>query len=131
MKKIITLFALLCTVFTLSAGPIGESRAREIAEEFFTLNTTRSGGGLELEWAGDAITDDMVIASKLDKSLMYIYNLNQRDGYVIIAGDDSVSPIVAFSFDAPFDKDNMADATKAILDGWCREIGNARMTRDL
>lgn len=129
MKKIITLFALLCTVFTLSAGPIGESRAREIAEEFFTLNTTRSGGGLELEWAGDAITDDMVIASKLDKSLMYIYNLTGRGGYVVVAGDDSVAPIVAFSFDAPFDKDNMADATKAILDGWCREIGNARMTK--
>lgn len=126
MKKIFSLLALLCTAFTLSAGPIGESRARQIAEEFFSLNTTRSVGGLKLEWAGDTITQSMTTALKPDSSLMYIYNLNGQDGYVIIAGDDSVAPIVAFSFDAPFDKDNMADATKAILDGWCRQISDAR-----
>ena len=103
MKKIFSLLALLCTAFTLSAGPIGESRARQIAEEFFSLNTTRSVGGLELEWAGDTITQNMTTALKPDSSLMYIYNLNGQDGYVIIAGDDSVAPIVAFSFDAPFD----------------------------
>ena len=58
MKKIFTLISLLLVTLQLSAGPIGEIRARQIAEEFFTeYATTRSAASIELEWAGDAITE--------------------------------------------------------------------------
>ena len=36
MKKIFLLLSILCSTLTLSAGPIGEARARQIAEEFFS-----------------------------------------------------------------------------------------------
>lgn len=126
MKRIVILLALLLTALNISAAPIGEQRARQIAEEFFAINATRSTSSLELVWAGNNIAEATTRGSELDSSLLYIYNRGEDDGYVIIAGDNTVTPIIAFSFDNTFDFNNMADATKAIIDGWCRQIYDAR-----
>lgn len=128
MKKIVILLALFVTSFNISAAPIGEQRARQIAEEFFAINATRSASSLELMWAGNNITEPTTRGGELNSALLYIYNRGMSDGYVIIAGDDTIAPIIAFAFDNAFDFNNMADATKAILDGWCRQISDARKT---
>jgi hypothetical protein len=57
---------------------------------------------------------------------MYIYNRGINDGYVIIAGDTNVNPIIAYSLDTTLDTDNMAEATTAILKAWCRQVESAR-----
>lgn len=127
MKKIFILLVLLSTSLTLSAGPIGEARAREIAEAFFAENaTTRSATTIELEWAGESITAPMTRANNFDDALIYIYTRGESDGFVIIAGDDSINPIIAYSFDTTIDSDNMADATKAIIDAWSAQIKAVR-----
>lgn len=127
MKKIFILLVLLSTSLTLSAGPIGEARAREIAEAFFAENaTTRSATTIELEWAGESITAPMTRANNFDDALIYIYTRGESDGFVIIAGDDSINPIIAYSFDTTIDSDNMADATKAIIDAWGAQIKAVR-----
>lgn len=125
MKKILVLFALLLSSASLFAEPIGEERARQIAEEFFAQFTTRSvSSKLTLEWAGDAIEQGS--SNDLSNSLMYIYNRGAKDGFVIVAGDNTISPIIAYSLDTTLDTDNMAEATEAILDAWCKQISNAR-----
>ena len=127
MKKIFILLVLLSTSLTLSAGPIGEARAREIAEAFFAENaTTRSATTIELEWAGESITAPMTRANNFDDALIYIYTRGESDGFVIIAGDDSINPIIAYSFDTTIDSENMADATKAIIDAWGAQIKAVR-----
>lgn len=127
MKKIFILLVLLSTSLTLSAGPIGENRAREIAEAFFAENaTTRSATTIELEWAGESITAPMTRANNFDDALIYIYTRGESDGFVIIAGDDSINPIIAYSFDTTIDSENMADATKAIIDAWGAQIKAVR-----
>ena len=57
---------------------------------------------------------------------MYIYNRGNNGGYVIVAGDTNVNPIIAYSFDMTLDTDNMAEATEAILEAWCRQVESAR-----
>lgn len=127
MKKIFILLVLLSTSLTLSAGPISEARAREIAEAFFAENaTTRSATTIELEWAGESITAPMTRANNFDDALIYIYTRGESDGFVIIAGDDSINPIIAYSFDTTIDSENMADATKAIIDAWGAQIKAVR-----
>ncbi|MBO5820949.1 MAG: hypothetical protein J6R02_05090, partial [Alistipes sp.] len=70
MKKILLLFILTCTTFSLSAGPIGEARARQIAEEFFAEHSiTRSSEPIELEWAGNTINEPINVGDKLNTSL--------------------------------------------------------------
>lgn len=127
MKKIQILLALLLSSVSLFAEPIGEQRARQFAEEFFAQNATRSTADeLTLEWAGDVISETPAMGSELNTSLMYIYNRGQNGGFVVIAGDSNIAPIIAFSFDTTLDISNMAEATRAILDAWCREVANAR-----
>ena len=127
MKKIQILLVLLLSSVSLWAGPIGEQRARQIAEEFFAQNATRSTADeLTLEWAGDVISETPAMGSELNTSLMYIYNRGQNGGFVVIAGDSNIAPIIAYSFDTTLDISNMAEATRAILDAWCREVAHAR-----
>lgn len=127
MKKIFLLLALLCSSLTLSAGPIGEARARQIAEEFFSQHTTRSASsGITLSWAGDVITEPIATDTQLDNALMYIYSRGTNDGFVVVAGDSNVNPIIAYSFDSAINTNDMAEATRDILDAWCKQIDAAR-----
>lgn len=127
MKKILSIISLLLVSTTLWAEPIGEQRAREIAVEFFSQHTTRATlSNIVLEWAGDTIGESSASGNALNTSLMYIYNRGNDDGYVIIAGDTNVDPIIAYSLDSTIDTNNMAEATAAILDAWCRQIESAR-----
>ena len=129
MKKILILVGLLLTTLNLMAEPIGEKRAREIATEFFAEHATRATTGtLELEWAGCEINTACDTGSSLDSSLLYIYNRGNNGGFVVVAGDSNVNPIIAYSLDSTLDVDNMAEATEAILDAWCRQVKNARET---
>lgn len=127
MKKILSIICLLLVSTTLWAEPIGEQRAREIALEFFSQHSTRSiAGDISLEWAGDTIGENCATGSALNTSLMYIYNRGNDSGYVIVAGDTNVSPIIAYSLNSTLDTDNMAEATTAILEAWCRQVESAR-----
>lgn len=125
MKKILILFVLLISSVSLFAGPIGEERARQIAEEFFAVYDTRSTSGeIELEWAGEDINNSK--AGNLSNALLYIYNRGTNNGFVVIAGDSNIAPIIAYSFDTTLDVSNMAEATRAILDAWSKQVSMAR-----
>lgn len=127
MKKILSIICLLLVSTTLWAEPIGEQRAREIALEFFSQHSTRSiVGDISLEWAGDVIGENCATGSALNTSLMYIYNRGNDSGYVVVAGDTNVNPIIAYSLNSTLDTDNMAEATTAILEAWCRQVESAR-----
>ncbi len=111
MKKILfipLLFIALC----LSAAPVGEKKAREIAESFFTSAGTRSVAAvLELEY----------VESISGKDHIYVYN-RQGGGFAVIAGDDRFSPVIAFSHVNSYDSENMPVAAKNLLQCWARQI---------
>ena len=125
MKRLIIL-PLLLLALSLSAAPISEQKAREIAAEFFSTNATRSSAvQLELAWAGDDAykISNVQTRSTSDSALMYIYNRTDSKGFVIIAGDDSAPrPILAFSYDNDFDTKDVADGARMLLADLCAEI---------
>ena len=111
---------------SLSAAPLSEQKAREIAAEFFSTNATRSSAvQFELAWAGDDAykISNVQTRSTSDSALMYIYNRTDSKGFVIIAGDDSAPrPILAFSYDNDFDTKDVADGARMLLADLCAEI---------
>ena len=116
MKKIL-FFPLLFIAICLSAAPIGERRAREIAESLFSSVGTRSlSQNLKLEYAAIADGDER----------LYVFN-RQEGGFAVIAGDDRFSPVIAFSNEHSFDSDNMPPAARHLLDCWAAQIADGKV----
>lgn len=129
MKKLLFI-PLLFVTFLLSAAPIGEKRARELATQFFAENTTTRASSvkLSLEWAGDKVENVTTrgAVGDVDEALMYIYNRTDAKGYVVIAGDDSVQPLLAYAHDSSIDMSDMPDAARWLLACWCEQIAASR-----
>lgn len=130
MKKILVI-PLLFIAVVLSAAPIGENRAKEIALSFFAKSATRSAApAVELAWAGDDIAAVKgkfnASATNLGASLLYIYNRTDAKGYVVVAGDDTVRPIIAFSHENSIDVTNLPAGARAMLAAWCKQVAASR-----
>lgn len=129
MKKILIIPLLLLTI-GLSAAPIGEQRAREIATSFFQKVATRGATPtLELAWAGDDLTPmagKLNATANIDESLLYIYNRTDSKGHIVIAGDDTLSPIIAFSYENPIDMNNLAPNLRFMLSSWSKQVAAYR-----
>ena len=119
MKRIFAILILLGASLSLTAAPINESKARKIAEDFFACNTTRTLG-VTLEWSGsDLNVQGAATRATVDNPMLYIYNRSDNGGFVIVAGDDSVRPIVAYSFERAFEVDRVSPEAKELLNAWC------------
>jgi len=134
MRKILVI-PLLLVALTLSAAPIGEKRAREIATSFFSKSSTRSTAAtVELAWAGEINTSvvgkfNASSATNIDESLLYIYNRTDAKGHIVIAGDDSLRSIIAFSHEGCLDMDNIPDGVRFMLSSWSKQVAAAREGR--
>lgn len=130
MKKILVI-PLLLMVVALSAAPISEKQAREIATSFFSKGTTRTTTPIvELVWAGDDIQPVKGKAttsqSTIAEPLLYIYNRTDAKGHIVIAGEDSLRPIIAFSHDNCLELSNLPDGVRFMLSSWSRQVAAAR-----
>ena len=91
---------LLCSVGALSARPLSKRQARHLAEQFFlqstrtTMSRPISQQGLQLVSAPvrDARGLQLRSLSGEEARYYYIYNRGSNEGFVIIAGDDELTP---------------------------------------
>ena len=130
MKKLLFL-PLLFVVFQLSAAPIGKKRAKEMAVQCFVQNQGVSADQVKvkLEWAGNSADKKATARTRrrdLKDALIYIYNRTDKDGYVILAGDDKANPVLAFAFDNAFDIKNMPEPARMMLSGYCSYVEQRR-----
>ena len=135
MKRIL-IIPLLLIAFALSAAPIGERKAREIATTFFASNSTRSASPvLSLEWAGKELSGKTIVkssAANQDEAMLYIYNRTDAQGFVVVAGDDNVEkPIVAFSHNNHLRIESLSEGARYLLSGWCKQIAAARVATQI
>ncbi|QUI94736.1 thiol protease/hemagglutinin PrtT [Prevotella denticola] len=119
MKRLYTvmaLFSLLCQ--GLFAGPIDQIQALKLAGNFF--GTT----GRQLKMEYKASYKAATRAGKAEENLFYIINRGDNQGYVVIAADDRVMPVIAYS-----DKGNLTEedirkhpSVKWLYDEYCNQI---------
>lgn len=121
MKKCATLlFLFLFTCLNvLWAGPVTEDNARRTAEDFFrTLSPSmmRSAKTLKLVYQP---TRTKAAGSEAE---YYVFAPDTLGGFVIISGDDTLTPVVGYSANAPFSGQRIPDALKAWLDDYARYV---------
>lgn len=129
MKKIISTIITLFVAIAATAAPISEQQARRIATDFFSGGTRAGAVEIELAWSGSNLQKGALqhsMQSSWSNALLYIYNRSDNPGFVIVAGDDNVQPIIAFADDRTFDPQNIADGARYLLSAWCKQIADAK-----
>lgn len=92
MKIKAILFGLLCMVMTaVYAAPVSSSTALQVARNFWSVNAGKSGQV--------SLTN---VTSQSGFQEFYIFVHAQGKGYVIVAADDCVQPIIAYSLSNSF-----------------------------
>ena len=90
MKRLLLILSLLCPLLA-TAAPVNESVCRKIATEFLKSKNFR----VEMSQLKLVPADPVVKASN-QAPAYYIYEAPSK-GFVIVAGDDSVEPIIGYS----------------------------------
>ena len=122
MKRLFALILMMSIGFSLIGGPIDETTAKQLAQSFWKDNNTM------------AVRDGKVFKKKMDDarfvnvaaqygySEFFIFNNTAGKGYVIMAADDCVTPILGYSYENNFDNGELPPNFKAWLDGYAEQI---------
>ncbi|MBR2195889.1 MAG: C10 family peptidase, partial [Salinivirgaceae bacterium] len=104
MKKIILFYCLLLVATTAQAQRVSVGTAKSAARNFFLKHT------------GQAVTLERISFAGIQN--IYIFNRSGADGFVIVAGDKNVRPVLAYSFDDTIDPENNPEAFSAWLQSY-------------
>ncbi|MCH5173308.1 MAG: C10 family peptidase [Bacteroidales bacterium] len=100
MKKILSILASFLPLIAM-ADNVSSDQARKVAEVFLSSKTMRTSvPTLTLKWTGGIQT------RAGEAPAFYVFD-NPSGGFVIVAGDDSVEPILAYSAEGSFKADGM------------------------
>ena len=117
MKKILLIISVLAfSMGQLFAGSVDAQRAQQIGNSFLSTKALKSD--IQLNLAYTSATRDAVD--------YYVFNAPNNNGFVIIAGDDRVKPILAYSTTGSFDVNNLSDGFSFTLNSFCEEIQYVR-----
>ena len=109
MKRIVTIifFVLFAGVTMLQAAPVMPDQAMDIAKKIFSAQSVRKSGSssLKLIWDGEEV------ATKATQPAFYVI-ARDGGGFVIVAGDDNVTPILAISDRSEFKVEDMPENVK-------------------
>lgn len=124
MKKTFTLFALLL-FFVLSYGKqIDENTAKNVGQTFLVGNAnsqfSKSTTDLQLVYRVNSQMSNQS-ASIQPVTFFYVFNAGSS-GFVIVSGDDNVTPILGYSDQGTFDPDNIPQNVAKWLEGYKSEI---------
>ena len=120
MKLKFSIFLTLAIMLasSVSAKSVDETTARTVASRFYAMKFDRAPESLTSTIAYTAPT---LRGENGSAPSFYVFNFNS-EGFVIVAGDDRVQPILAFSDEGAFVAENMPDHIRFFLDGYTEEI---------
>ena len=120
MKK---LFLILClfviAIDGMNAGPVGQQKAQQLGAKFLgTTTVSERNADIHLRLA--------YIAADRGVTEYYAFNVSNGEGFVIVAADDRVKPILAYSTTGHFDPDRVSEGFQFTLDAFRKEIQYVR-----
>ena len=123
MKKTILLMLLVFLGWSsnlLFADSITVEQAKTVAENFYSSRVISGDQNLQRKYF---ILELYLGEKNEEQGSYYIFNVEDKQGFVIISADDDAFPVLAYSFQGSFDIENIAPATKDILELYHQQIG--------
>lgn len=106
------------------AGNVTEDQARQIAVSFWQSAPVTRGGIPSLQMVFHS--EDLVTRSSVQSPAYYVFDNTGGPGFVIVAGDDVAMPVLGYSFEHEFSKDNLPANLKIWLEYMRDEVNEAR-----
>ena len=122
MKKLILSILTFILVLPLIGNPIDETTAKQLAQNFWKENNIM---GVRGDKVFKKRMDDarfVNVAPQCGYSEFFIFNNEDGKGFVIIAAEDCVTPILGYSYDNNFAAENLPPNLKGWLDGYAEQI---------
>ena len=118
MKRKLTfaMLSLACAVFSLDAAPRSAKEALKVAKTFYegkSLLRSTTDADFKLVYTGEENT----LRSSSGTPYYYIYNVGENGGFVMVSGDDCVTPVIGYALSGSFTSNNMP----ANMKGWFKE----------
>jgi hypothetical protein len=121
MKKLTLTLCLLAALGSLMAGPVDQQKAQRLGAKFLsTTAVAQRNADVQLNLVATAI--DM----QRGGTDYYVFNVSNGEGFVIVAGDDRVKPILAYSTTGKYNPNDVAEGFQFTLDGFRQEIQYVR-----
>lgn len=124
MKKIILLFV-ACISLCAASAPISVDDARSKASGFLSAHANRQGGR-NLSNLSSQLTLAYTARSGTAVADFYVFNRHSDAGYVVVAADDQVTPILGYSSSGHFDYDSLPDNARYWIMQYQRELSYLR-----
>lgn len=115
MRKILLLFSLFLMALVAWGEPVDRNEALKQANAFLSSKGIPVRQSLDMAYAQPGKAAEA-------RSLYYVFNVGNDKGFVIVAGDDAVSPILAYADRGDFSEREMAPAAKAMLESYAQQI---------
>ncbi len=121
MKKLTLTLCLIAALGSLMAGPVDQQKAQRLGAKFLsTTAVAQRNADVQLNLVATAI--DM----QRGATDYYVFNVSNGEGFVIVAGDDRVKPILAYSTMGKYNPNDVAEGFQFTLDGFRQEIQYVR-----
>ena len=115
-RTTMTLFlALLCTDGAWADNVTAE-QAHKLAQAFLNNHLTNTSKARRAPGTMPQLTLENQVSG------LYVFNVSDDGGFIIVSNDDATTPILGYSDSGSFDSDNMPDNLKAWLQGYADEI---------
>ena len=120
MRKTILILCLVAlTLGNLLAGPVSQQKAQKLGAKFLgTTAVSQKNADIQLNLVS--------VAANRDATDYYVFNVSNGEGFVIVAADDRVKPILAYSTTGSFDPNNISEGFGYTLNGFREEIQYVR-----
>ena len=119
MRKFYFTLCLMAVMGSLMAGPVDQQKAQKLGAKFLsTTAISQKNANIQL--------DLVSVAADRDATDYYVFNVSNGEGFVVIAGDDRVRPILAYSTTGKYNPNDVADGFQYTLDGFRKEIQYVR-----
>ena len=116
-NKLFVLLMLCMSVGLLAqAAPITQGQAQQEAAKFL-LSKQKANN---LKFAAKGL--QTVKAATTDDAAYYVFNIGSNQGFVIVAGDDRINPILGFSDEGYFDEAKAPENMKNLLNVYAQQI---------
>jgi len=119
--KLITLFVIWFSSVVVNARQLSPTEAQAIAKGIVKKNVSLSGTSKSLKASGS-------IQGSTASSAVYVFNADDGKGFAVIAGDDRVPSVLAYSDKSSFDMSNAPEGAKWMIGLYERMIEHMTST---